>query len=124
MVDARNNAGIVLSRGALSRAVRLLAVPVLIVTFWHIVQGRDPRVFLIGGNEMNAVKIAAIVLILGGVLGLVYGSFSYTKETHEAKIGPIELSVKDKQTVNVPVWAGVGAIVIGGVLLVFGSKKS
>jgi hypothetical protein len=73
---------------------------------------------------MNTVKIAAIVLILGGVLGLVYGSFSYTKETHGAKLGPIELSVKDKQTVNVPVWAGVGAIVIGGALLVFGSKKS
>jgi hypothetical protein len=73
---------------------------------------------------MNAVKLAAIVLILGGVLGLVYGSFSYTKDTHEVKLGPIELSVKDKQTVNVPVWAGVGAIVIGGVLLVFGSKKS
>ena len=73
---------------------------------------------------MNAVKIAAIVLIVAGVLGLVYGSFSYTKETHEAKLGPIELSVKDKETVNVPVWAGVGAIVIGGVLLLFGSKKS
>ncbi|MDQ7842058.1 MAG: hypothetical protein RDU83_13715 [bacterium] len=73
---------------------------------------------------MNSVKIAAIVLIVAGVLGLVYGSFSYTKETHEVKLGPIELSVKDKQTVNVPVWAGVGAIVIGGVLLLFGSKKS
>jgi len=73
---------------------------------------------------MNVVKIAAIVLIVAGVLGLVYGSFSYTKETHEAKLGPIELSVKEKQTVNVPVWAGVGAIVIGGALLLFGSKKS
>lgn len=73
---------------------------------------------------MNAIKIAAIVLIVAGVLGLVYGSFSYTKETHEATLGPIQLSVKDKQTVNVPVWAGVGAIVIGGVLLLFGSKKS
>lgn len=73
---------------------------------------------------MNAVKIAAIVLIVAGVLGLVYGSFSYTKETHEVKLGPIELTVKDKQTVNVPVWAGVGAIVIGGALLLFGSKKS
>ncbi len=72
---------------------------------------------------MNAVKLAAIVLIIAGVLGLVYGSFSYTKETHEAKLGPIELSVKEKQTVNVPVWAGVGAIVIGGVLLLFGSRK-
>ena len=72
---------------------------------------------------MNTVKIAAMVLILAGVLGLAYGSFSYTKETHEAKLGPIELSVKDKQTVNIPVWAGVGAIVIGGVLFLFGSKK-
>lgn len=72
---------------------------------------------------MNPVKIAAIVLIVAGVLGLVYGSFSYTKATHEAKLGPIELSVKEKQTVNVPVWVGVGAIVIGGLLL-FGSKKS
>ena len=71
---------------------------------------------------MNAVKIAAIVLIVAGILGLAYGSFSYTKETHEAKLGPIELSVKDRQTVNVPVWAGVGAIVIGGVILLFGSK--
>ena len=73
---------------------------------------------------MNAVKIAAIVLILGGALGLAYGSFSFTKETHEAKLGPIELSVKEKQTVNVPVWAGVGAIVIGGGLLFLGGKKS
>jgi uncharacterized membrane protein len=73
---------------------------------------------------MNAVKIAGIVLVVAGVLGLAYGGFSYTQETHEAKLGPIELSVKEKQTVNVPVWAGVGALVIGGVLLVFGSKKS
>ena len=72
---------------------------------------------------MNAVKIAGIALIVAGVLALAYGGFSYTKETHQAKLGPIELSVKEQQTVNVPVWAGVGAIVIGGVLLVFGSKK-
>jgi TRAP-type C4-dicarboxylate transport system permease small subunit len=73
---------------------------------------------------MNAVKIAAIVLIAAGILGLLYGGFSYTKETHEAKIGPVELSVKDRRTVNVPVWAGVGAIVIGGALLLFGGRKS
>lgn len=72
---------------------------------------------------MNAVKIAAVVLIVAGVFGLVYGSFSYTKETHEAKLGPIELSVKDKKTVSVPIWASVGAIAIGGVLLLFGSKN-
>ncbi len=73
---------------------------------------------------MNAVKLAAIVLIAGGVLGLAYGSFSYTKETHEAKLGPIELSVKDKRTINIPVWAGVGAIVIGSALLLLGNKKN
>lgn len=71
---------------------------------------------------MNAVKIAAIALIVAGVLGLLYGNFSYTKETHEAKVGPIELSVTNKETVNIPVWAGVGAIAIGGVLLLFGGK--
>jgi len=73
---------------------------------------------------MNPVKIAGIVLIVAGVLGLAYGSFSWTKETHQAKLGPIELSVKERESVNVPVWAGVGAIVIGGVLLLFGNRKS
>ena len=72
---------------------------------------------------MNAIKMAAMVLIAAGILGLVYGSFSYTKDTHEAKLGPIELSVKEKETVNIPVWAGVGAIVIGGALLLVGGKK-
>jgi small neutral amino acid transporter SnatA (MarC family) len=72
---------------------------------------------------MNGIKIAAIALIVAGGLALAYGGFSYTKETHTGKIGPIELSVKEKQTVNIPLWAGVGAIVIGGVLLVVGGKR-
>ncbi|MGA8006843.1 MAG: hypothetical protein WCA17_12145 [Burkholderiales bacterium] len=72
---------------------------------------------------MNAVRIVGIVLIVAGALGLAYGSFSYTKETHQAKVGPIELSIKDRETVNVPVWAGVGAIVVGGLLLLVGGKK-
>ena len=72
---------------------------------------------------MNVVKIVGIVLIVAGILGLVYGSFSFTKETHEAKIGPLELQVKEKETVNVPVWAGVGAIVAGAVLLLVPSKR-
>lgn len=66
---------------------------------------------------MNAFKVLAIALIVAGALGLAYGSFSYTKETHEAKIGGLELSLKDKETVNVPVWAGVATIVVGGLLL-------
>jgi multidrug transporter EmrE-like cation transporter len=73
---------------------------------------------------MSSTKIIAIVLIIAGVLGLAYGQFSYTKETHDAKVGPIELSVKDKETVNVPVWAGVGAIVIGAGLLLAGGRRA
>ena len=72
---------------------------------------------------MNAIKIAAIVLIVAGALGLVYGSFSYTKDTTVVKLGSFELSAKEKKTVNVPVWAGVGAIAVGALLLVFGGKK-
>jgi multidrug transporter EmrE-like cation transporter len=72
---------------------------------------------------MNAVKIIGIVLIIAGVLGLAYGGFTYTKETHKAKLGPLELTIKDDETVNIPVWAGVGAIVLGGVLLIVGGKK-
>ena len=72
---------------------------------------------------MSLTKIVGIVLIVAGILGLVYGKFSYTEETHEAKVGPIEVSVKDKETVKVPVWAGVGAIVVGGVLLAAGRRR-
>ncbi len=72
---------------------------------------------------MDTIRIAGIALLLAGVLGLAYGSFSYTKETHEAKIGSLELSVKDQETVNIPVWAGVAAIAAGGLLLL-GKRKS
>ena len=73
---------------------------------------------------MNGIRIAAIALIVAGVLALVYGGFSYTKETHQAKLGPIELSVQEKRTVNIPVWAGVAGIVIGGALLLYGGKRN
>lgn len=72
---------------------------------------------------MNSIKVAAILLIVAGVLGLGYGSFSYTKQTHDIKMGPIEMSVKEKETINVPVWAGVGAIAIGAALLLLGGRK-
>jgi len=71
---------------------------------------------------LNAIKLAAVALIVAGVLGLVYGGFSYTKDTTAVKLGPIELSVKQKETVNVPLWAGIAAIIAGGVLLVVGGK--
>jgi len=72
---------------------------------------------------MNGTKLAALVLIVAGVLGLAYGGFTYTKETHETKLGPIELSVTDKETVNIPVWLGAGAIIAGVMLLVVRTKN-
>ena len=72
---------------------------------------------------MNSTKIIAAALIVAGVLGLLYGGFSYTKNTTAVKLGPIELAVKEKETVNVPMWAGIGAIVVGGLLLVMGGKR-
>ena len=72
---------------------------------------------------MNGIKLVGVVLLVAGVLALVYGSFSYTKDTTAVKLGPLELSVKEKETVNVPMWAGVGAIVAGGLLLAFGGKR-
>jgi hypothetical protein len=76
------------------------------------------------GGGMNPIRIVAIVLIVAGALGLAVGGFSYTKETHTGRIGPIELSVKEEQTVNVPLWMGVGAIVIGGGLLLVGGRRN
>ena len=68
-------------------------------------------------------RIIAIVLIVAGGLGLLYGGFSYTKDTTQVKLGPLELSVKEKQNVNVPVWAGIAAIVAGGLILGLGGRK-
>ena len=72
---------------------------------------------------MPAQKMIALVLLVGGILGVVYGGFSYTKETHTADLGPLHISVAEKERVNVPLWAGIGAIVIGGLLLVVSGKR-
>lgn len=73
---------------------------------------------------MNTLKFIAIALIAAGGLGLLYGDFSYVKDTSAVKVGSLELSVKERESVNIPMWAGVGAIVVGGLLLVLGGKKS
>jgi len=72
---------------------------------------------------MSGNKILAIVLILAGILGIMYGKFSYTKETHEAKLGSLEMSFKEKETVNIPAWAGMAAIVAGAALLLVHTKS-
>jgi hypothetical protein len=71
---------------------------------------------------MNTTRIVGILLIAAGTLGLIYGSFSYTKDKHDVKLGPLQFSVAEKETVNVPVWAGAGAIAIGAILLVIRRK--
>lgn len=72
---------------------------------------------------MTVTRIVGLILIVAGIAALGTGGFSFTKETHQLKIGPVELSVKQKQEVDFPIWAGVAAIVVGGALLVFGGKK-
>lgn len=71
---------------------------------------------------MSPIKILAILFILGGGLGLAYGGFSYTRETHDAKIGPLEFSVKDKESVRIPTWIAAAAVG-GGVLLLLSDRR-
>jgi len=73
---------------------------------------------------MNVIRVIGLIVLILGVLALVYGGFSYTKETHDAKLGPLEIELKDKERVDIPVWAGIVAAVVGGALVVFGRKVS
>ena len=72
---------------------------------------------------MSPIRIAGIVFIVAGALALAYGGFSFTRETHKAEIGPLKLQVQEKERVNVPQWAGIGALVLGVVLVFVGGKK-
>ena len=71
---------------------------------------------------MNAIRLVAIALIVAGALALAYGGFTYTRDTHQAKLGPIELTVADKERVNIPMWLGAGSLIVGVVLLVIRTK--
>jgi TRAP-type C4-dicarboxylate transport system permease small subunit len=68
------------------------------------------------------MRMIAVVILVAGILALVYGGFSYTTQTHEAKLGPLEFSVSENRRVNVPIWAGVAFAVVGGGLLLSGKK--
>lgn len=72
---------------------------------------------------MNAKRLVGAAILTLGILALVYGSFTYTQETHDASLGPIEIEMKDKETVNIPVWVGVVATVAGGAVLLFGGPS-
>ena len=113
--------------------IHFLLVIAIVVVLINVIQGRKVTVAaldcfsaagsLTKGDEMSGIKILALVLIVAGLLGVMYGKFSYTKETHDAKLGPINLSVKEKETVNVPAWAGVAVIAAGAALLLVPMKK-
>lgn len=77
-----------------------------------------------GRTGMTGMNIAAAVLIIAGIAALAYGSFTYSNDTHDQNIGPMEMSVKETSDVNIPVWAGVGAIVVGGVMLLVGTRQT
>ena len=73
---------------------------------------------------MNALRLTGAILIVLGLAGCFTGGFSFTKETTQAKLGPLELTVKDKESVNVPQWLSLGAIALGAVVLVLGFRKN
>ena len=72
---------------------------------------------------MNTQRLVAVVLLIAGALGLAYGGFSYTRESHQADIGSLHLSVDETKHVSIPVWAGIGALVAGGLLLTMGKRN-
>ncbi|MDY0107963.1 MAG: hypothetical protein RBS27_14930 [Giesbergeria sp.] len=72
---------------------------------------------------MTAMRVIGAILLVLGLAGLLTGGFSFTKDTTQAKLGPLELTVKEKETVTVPQWLSLGAMVIGGVILVLGFRK-
>ena len=73
---------------------------------------------------MNGLRMTAIAIMIAGALALAYGGFSYNKDTTALKLGPVELKVQERKTINIPLWAGVAAIVAGGLMLVVGGRKS
>ena len=72
---------------------------------------------------MNAMRIVGVLLLVVGLAGFLTGGFSFTKDTTQAKLGPLELTVKEKESVNIPQWMSLGAMVLGGVVLVLGFRK-
>ncbi|MDR3454896.1 MAG: hypothetical protein P4L96_19195 [Rhodoferax sp.] len=72
---------------------------------------------------MNVARIAGIVLIVAGVAGFLLGNFSYNQDTTAAKLGPLQLTVKEQKTVDIPRWLSLGAIALGAIVLVLGARK-
>jgi len=73
---------------------------------------------------MKAMRIVGVLLLVLGLAGFLTGGFSFTKDTTQAKLGPLELTVKEKESVNIPQWMSLGAMLLGGVVLVLGFRKN
>lgn len=72
---------------------------------------------------MNAIKILGIIIALLGVLALIYGGFTYVEDTHDADLGPVEFQIQEKETVNIPVWGGVAAVIVGAGMLLYPRRR-
>ncbi len=72
---------------------------------------------------MTALRIIGAALLILGLAGFLTGGFSFTKETTHAQLGPLQLSVQERESVNVPQWLSIGAMVAGAVVLVLGFRK-
>jgi hypothetical protein len=71
---------------------------------------------------MSGTKILGIILLVAGLVGLFYGHFEYTKETHEGQFGPLRFSIQERETAFIPGWASLAVAVAGAALLVVGRK--
>jgi hypothetical protein len=71
---------------------------------------------------MSPLKMVGMLLLVGGILALMFGGFSYTKETHDVDLGPLEIEVEDKEEVNVPMWAGIAAVAVGAMIILYGRR--
>lgn len=66
---------------------------------------------------MSSIRIMGMLLLIAGVIAIGYGGFSYTKETHDVDLGPLEIEVEEKEHVNIPLWAGIAAVVAGTAIM-------
>jgi len=68
------------------------------------------------------LKILGVLFLVAGVLVLVYHGFSVPRQ-RDAKLGPIEVSMKQSERVEIPSWVGVACVAAGGGLLLWSGQK-
>lgn len=72
---------------------------------------------------MKPLNFIGLLLLIVGLLTMIYGGISYTRKTHEAKLGALTISIQEKQTVYIPIWVGLISMIAGGTVLMIKQKK-